>query len=100
MTAMDAWSGPSLDPTPIFELFRGNYASELLTAAVAHFQVFDRLASRRLSAEQLRAELDLAERPFVVLLTALRAMGLVAAGADGSVVLAPLAREHLSGDSA
>ena len=34
----------AVDPTPIFELFRGNYATELLTAAVAHFQLFERLA--------------------------------------------------------
>ena len=33
---------PRLDPTPLFELFRGSYATELLTAAVAHFRVFDR----------------------------------------------------------
>ena len=26
---------PMLDPTPIFEVFRGNHATELLTAAVA-----------------------------------------------------------------
>src|SRR5260221_401826 len=31
---------PWLDPTGIFELFRGNYATELLTAAVAHLRVF------------------------------------------------------------
>ena len=30
---------------PIFEIFRGNYAMELLTAGVAHFGVFDRLAA-------------------------------------------------------
>ena len=27
---------PELDPTSIFEVFRGNYATELVTAAVAH----------------------------------------------------------------
>ena len=30
---------PDLDPAPIFEIFRGNFAMELLTAAVAHFGV-------------------------------------------------------------
>ena len=35
---------PELDPAPIFEIFRGNYATELLTAAVAHFGVFEKLA--------------------------------------------------------
>jgi|GEM_PF-6947804 hypothetical protein len=28
---------PALNPAPIFEIFRGNYAMELLTAAVAYF---------------------------------------------------------------
>ena len=28
---------PSTDPTPIFSLYRGNFATELLAAAVSHF---------------------------------------------------------------
>ncbi len=35
---------PGTDPSPIFEQFRGNNATELLTAAVAHFTLFGRLA--------------------------------------------------------
>jgi hypothetical protein len=30
---------PAVDPTPIFELFRGCYTTELLTAAVFEFEV-------------------------------------------------------------
>ncbi len=93
--APDPLAAPAVDPTPIFELFRGNHATELLTAAVAHFNVFGRLAARPMSRDELRAELGLAERPAVVLLTALRAMGLLALGADGRLAPAPLAREHL-----
>ena len=46
------------------------HTTELLTAAVAHFDVFGRLAASgpRTPAE-LRADLGLAERPAVVLLT-------------------------------
>jgi ubiquinone/menaquinone biosynthesis C-methylase UbiE len=88
-------SVPPLDPTPIFEVFRGNYATELLTAAVAHFQVFRRLAERPASFEELRTQLGLAERPAHVLVTALRAMGLLAAGADGRLTPTDLAREYL-----
>ncbi len=62
---------PQLDPTPIFEIFRGNFAAELLTAAVAHFRVFDRFAGGPKTADELRAEIGLAERPAAVLLTAL-----------------------------
>ena len=38
---------PQIDPTPIFEHFRGSYATELLTAAVTGFDVFNRLARIR-----------------------------------------------------
>ena len=44
---------PTLDPTPIFEFFRGSHATELLTAAVAHFDVFGRLHDRPLTFEEL-----------------------------------------------
>jgi hypothetical protein len=88
-------SVPPLDPTPIFEAFRGNYATELLTAAVAHFQVFRRLAEHPATCEELRQQLGLADRPATVLLTALRAMGLLALGADGRLTPTDLAREHL-----
>ena len=86
---------PSLDPTPIFELFRGSYASELLTAAVAHFDVFARLAAGPMPEEALRRELGLDERPAAVLFTALRAFRLLATDHDGRLDLTPLAREHL-----
>lgn len=86
---------PRTDPSPIFELFRGSYGTELLTAAVAHFDLFGRLAAGPLPPEELRAALGLAERPAVVLVTALRAMGLLVADGRGWLVLSELAREHL-----
>lgn len=92
---LNALPAPSIDPTPIFEVFRGNHATELLTAAVAHFNVFGRLAAQPMTADDLRRDLDLAERPAVVLLTALRAIGLLATDAHGRLDLTPLAREHL-----
>src|SRR5690349_20825822 len=89
-------AGPTpTDPTPIFELFRGNHATELLTAAVAHLDVFGRLARGPMTLESLGRELGLAERPAVVLVTALRAFGLLAADERGSLGLTDLAREHL-----
>jgi len=84
-----------VDPTPIFELFRGNYGTELLTAAVAHFNVFGRLVQGPLTLDELGRALELAERPALVLVTALRAMGLLATDMAGRLVLTPLAREHL-----
>ena len=86
---------PTLDPAPIFEIFRGNHAMELLTAAVGHFGLFDRLAGGPLATEELQAATGLAERPFIVLLTGLKALGLVEERA-GRVQMTPIAREHLS----
>src|SRR2546422_334222 len=74
---------PTVDPTPIFELFRGSYATELLTAAVAHFDVFSRLAAQPMTAIDLGRALNLAERPTVVLVTALRAFNLLTTDAQG-----------------
>ena len=93
---LNALAVPSVDPTPIFEVFRGNHATELLTAAVAHFNIFGRLAARPMTADELRRDLGLAERPAVVLLTALRAMGLLAIDDHGRLDLTPLAPASIS----
>lgn len=93
--SLSALQPPSLDPTPIFEIFRGSYATELLTAAVAHFNVFGALAKQPRTREELGRDLGLADRPTVVLTTALRAMGLLEANAEGKLHPTPLAREHL-----
>ena len=85
---------PAVDPTPIFELFRGSYGSELLTAATCHFDLFGRLAEQGKSFEQLRQELGLDPRPANVLVTALRAMGLIELR-SGRLHLTASSREHL-----
>ncbi len=92
---LDALTPPSLDPTPIFELFRGSYGTELLAAAVAEFRLFERLEHASKPADTFRAELGLQERPFAVLTTALRAMGLLHFDAQQRVELTPMSREHL-----
>lgn len=86
---------PNLDPTPIFELFRGAHATELLTAAVAHFNVFGQLATQPLSQVALQAQLELEVRPATVLLTALKAFGLIVENEVGLLNLTELARQHL-----
>jgi SAM-dependent methyltransferase len=85
---------PRTDPTPIFEAFRGSYATEILVAAVAHLDVFGRLAGEPLAFDALRAALALEERPARVLVTALLALGLLAE-AGGRLAPTPIAREHL-----
>ena len=96
MTPLRPLVAPEQDASPIFELFRGNQATELLTAAVAHFRVFEHLAAEPLTVDELRRGLNLAERPTTVLLTALRAFGLVADDESGRVGLTELARDHLT----
>lgn len=86
---------PTTDPTPIFEHFRGSYGTDLLTAAVAHFNLFGRLAQQPMTLAQLGQALELAERPTIVLVTALRAFGLLAADAQGNLTVTEMAREHL-----
>lgn len=88
-------TAPATDPTPIFEAFRGNHATELLTAAVAHLDVFGRLANGAMPSEALRHELGLSERAAVVLFTSLKAMGLIERDAEDRLAVTPLAREHL-----
>jgi 2-polyprenyl-3-methyl-5-hydroxy-6-metoxy-1,4-benzoquinol methylase len=92
---LTALATPQVDPTPIFEIFRGSYGTELLTAAVAHFNVFGRLAQAPLTFHDLRQALGLAERPANVLTTALRAFDLLASDPQQRLTLTDLSREHL-----
>jgi predicted O-methyltransferase YrrM len=87
---------PQHDPAPIFEHYRGAFASNLLIAAVAHFRLFEKLEGRSLTHAELAAALGLEDRPAAVLLTAVRAMGLLAADAGGKLSLSPLAAEQLT----
>ena len=88
---------PSHDPTAIFEIYRGSFGTELLTSAVAHLHVFEHFSSGPVEKEVLRKQLGLADRPFIVLLTALRAFGLIVADAE-QLDLTPMACEHLLPD--
>jgi predicted O-methyltransferase YrrM len=96
---LSALVAPETDPTPIFEAFRGSYGTQLLTAAVAHFQLFDHLVDGPLPFTDLRNKLELEQRPAIVLVTALRAMGLLEKNTDESIELTPLARGHLVSDA-
>jgi predicted O-methyltransferase YrrM len=92
---LSALLAPQTDPTQIFEIFRGSYATELLTVAVAHFNLFGRLVQQPMTRADLGEALGLAERPTVVLLTALRSFGLLTADGQGRVHLTESSREHL-----
>ena len=92
--SLSALNAPQIDPTPIFEFFRGSYGSQLLTAAVAHFNIFGTLAESSMTFEQLQDSLGLAPRPTRVLLTALQAFELVECH-DEKYSTTELARQHL-----
>ena len=83
------------DPTPVFDLFRGSYGTELLTAAVAHFKIFGYLADHPRTLADLGNAIGLEERPAIVLITALRAMQLIKPDEHGRLSLTDVAREHL-----
>jgi len=83
-----------LDPAPIFAHFRGCHGTELLTAAVCHLGIFERVGESGRSVAELQAELGFADRPFRVCLTALRAMGLLTEH-GGVVRVTPLADRFL-----
>jgi SAM-dependent methyltransferase len=95
---LNATQAPQHAPTPIFEYFRAGFASDLLTAAVVHFRVFERLAAHPMTLSELRTALQLEERPAIVLITALRAMELLTAEGAGRLALSPLAAEQLTSD--
>jgi len=95
---MQPLTAPITDPTSIFEFFRGSFGTDLLTAAVSHFDLFGRLAKRPCSLAELRAELGIEERPAIVLTTALRAMQLLQKNQAGQFELSALAKEHLVRD--
>jgi hypothetical protein len=86
---------PPTDPGAIFLHYRSNFASELLIAAVAHIPVFAALAKGPLSQTDLGAAVALAPRPTAVLVTALRAMGMLVL-AGGRLALTEQARNHLA----
>src|SRR5262245_34364230 len=86
---------PTIDPTPLFELFRGSYGTELLTAAIGHFNVFGRLNEHPQTLDDLAELLGLQDRPANVLVTALRAMNLLEVDSAGRLQLTSIAREHL-----
>ncbi len=86
---------PVTCPASLFELYRGNYATALLVAAVAEFGVFRALAAGSLNFGELKVATGLLDRPLTVLLTALRAMNTLHRDPDDRYTLTAMAAEHL-----
>jgi len=88
---------PKTDPSPIFQAYRGVYATALLTAAIHEFDLFHRVASAPRTEQEMSQDLKLSPRATNVLLVALRAMKFLVDDAHGRVGLTDLAREHFTG---
>lgn len=86
---------PEVDPTPLVDLFRGNFATEIITASVTHFNIFPRLAEGPRDFASLQGQLKLSERAAIVLLTALQSFGLIGRTDKGELSLTKLSLEHL-----
>jgi hypothetical protein len=93
---MACFNPPSNDPTPFFDLVRGNLATELLASGVIHFDVPGRLAKGPKTSAQLQSELGLADRAWVVLSTALKAMNILEEDFHGNISLTPAGAEFLT----
>ncbi len=89
---------PLFDPTPLLDAFRASHLSTLLTAAIGHYDVGPLLAAEPHSFDRLRRALNLAERPAIVLFTALRAAGLIDVHGQ-ELSLTPFGREKLDPNS-
>jgi hypothetical protein len=86
------FSTTQLDLAPITRHLRAMYGSRLLVAAVCHLGVFDTLANGPLSLDELRQQLNLSERPAMVLFPALCAMDLLAYDASNRLQISKLGR--------
>lgn len=92
-------SAPQYDTTGFLDEFRAAQLSHLLVAAVTEFDVGAALAGGPLAYADLCERLELADRPAIVLLTALRAMELIDVDAEGRLHLTEYGREKLSPSS-
>jgi SAM-dependent methyltransferase len=90
---------PQHDLTDLLDTFRAAQLSHLLVAAATEFDVGRELSAGPLPFDQLRQALRLAERPAVVLLTALRSLRLIDVDAAGRIALTGRGREQLSPES-
>ena len=92
---LNALEVPAVDPTAIFEIYRGFYNSEMLIAGISHFKIFELLNDNPLTFEELSGKLGLQRRPLTVLTTALRSFGLLQKNSEAKFCNSDLAVNHL-----
>ncbi len=98
MMPLDLLAVPKTDPLSIYRFRDGLYASDLLTAALVHLDLFTWLKGRDASVEEICGHFQIHARPTDVMLTLFNALGyLQTANNRWSTTL--LAEEHLTKDS-
>jgi hypothetical protein len=83
---------PALDLAPITRHFRAMAGSWILIAAVHHIKVFEALRDSPLSFGELQQRLALKDRPMMVLIPSLLAMGLLAQNREGKFLITETGR--------
>jgi hypothetical protein len=98
MAMQDLTAVPDTDPVEIYRLRDGFYATDLVAAALVHYDFFSWLAKRPANLPAICSELQIAARPADVMLTLFVALGFVESR-EGVFHITPLAREHLVSSS-
>ncbi len=100
MSITDLTLVPTTDPAALYGWRDGLYADDLVLVALVHLDLFSWLDARGGATEaEVVAQFRLNARLGDVLLTLLRARGLVAREEDGRCRVTPVAREHFSSAS-
>ena len=87
---------PETDPAPLLRYRDGQYASELLAAAIVHLDFFSWLhRNPGVTTKTLCSHFEFADRPADVLLTLSRANGFIRTNNSDNHELTQLAHEHL-----
>jgi len=102
MRPIDLTFAPQTDPAALYRLRDGLYASDLLTVALVHLDLFSWLAAQGAhgaTEAAMAAQFQIVPRLADVMITLFRAQGLLQRAANGALHLTPLAAEHLATDS-
>lgn len=102
MPTPDLTATPFTDPTPLYRLRDGLHAADLLIVALVHLDLFSWISSQGPDGTTEKAIVDhfkLAPRMADVLITLLRAQGLLRGAPGGPLLLTPLAGEHMVAQS-
>ena len=94
MKPHDLTLSPQTDPLEIYRLRDGFYATDLVGAALVHFDFFSWVAEHPSDAATICRELQITARPTDVMLTLFAALGYIEAK-DALFRVTPLAREYL-----